>query len=375
MLVASAQSAAPQKRRVCIIGDTQHGGYGHDLHTVWLPRADVEVAALADPDEAGRMERAAQAGAQRTYADYREMIEKEKPDIVTVGPRWTMRHREYLLAAAACGAHGFMEKPVAADLAEADEMMADIEQKNLQWAIAFNWRTMPIVRHAHRLIVREKILGDILELRGRGKEDARAGGEDLIVLGTHVFDLMRYFAGDPQWCMADITVDGRPAVIADVRQATEPIGPILGNSLNASYGFANGITATFSSVHGSKQAPGRWGLDVYCTEGVVLIRFESGGATQVRMLRDPSWSPGFAKANFDPLPDAPPPEIDKSSAVRYAPIINDLLAAIGENRRPEVSLQDGRAALEMVVAIYAAHLRGRVTLPLQDRKHPLVQVG
>jgi hypothetical protein len=33
-------------------------------------------------------------------------------------------------------------------------------------------------------------LGDILELRGRGKEDARGGGQDLMVLGTHIMDLM-----------------------------------------------------------------------------------------------------------------------------------------------------------------------------------------
>ena len=34
-------------------------------------------------------------------------------------------------------------------------------------------------------------LGDVLEVRARGKEDSRGGGEDLMVLGTHLFDLMR----------------------------------------------------------------------------------------------------------------------------------------------------------------------------------------
>ena len=58
---------------------------------------------------------------------------------------------------------------------------------------------------------------------------------------------------------------------------------------------------------------------------------------------------------------------------RYAPIVNDLIAAIGENRLPMASLQDGRASLEMIQAVYAAHFgTGRVALPLADRKHPLL---
>ena len=52
------------------------------------------------------------------YRDYREMLEKEKPDLVAIGPRNTVRHKEYILACAAAGAHGYLEKPVAVDCAE-----------------------------------------------------------------------------------------------------------------------------------------------------------------------------------------------------------------------------------------------------------------
>jgi len=38
-------------------------------------------------------------------------------------------------------------------------------------------------------------LGDILWLHGQGKEERR-GGEDLMVIGTHIMDLMCFFAGD-----------------------------------------------------------------------------------------------------------------------------------------------------------------------------------
>lgn len=362
---------AGKRWRVCVIGDTRQGGYGHDLHLAWSLREDVEVVALADPHEAGRQKHAEEAKAQGTYADYREMLEKERPDLVTIAPRITIHHRDYLMAAAECGAHGFMEKPLAVDMAEADEMIAAIDAKGLRWSIAFNFRTAPLVRHVRRMIMEEGLIGALIEMRGRGKEDHRAGAEDLVVLGTHTFDMMRYFAGDPEWCMAHISMDGKPAVRGDIREATEALGPILGDAVRASYGFPNGVTGYFSSVKNPVRNSGRWGLDFYGSKGVVLLRMESNGAPNAVWLDDPSWS-GLRKAAWKPLPDAPDTAYPSSSPVRYGPITGDLLNAIQEQRRPEVSLHDGAASLEMIIAAYAAHLAGgRVALPLADRKHPL----
>jgi predicted dehydrogenase len=75
-------------------------------------------------------------------------------------------------------------------------MIAALEKRNLKLTIAHQTRYSPALAHAREAMT-GGLLGDILELRGRGKEDARGGGEDLMVLGTHVMDLMRFFAGDP----------------------------------------------------------------------------------------------------------------------------------------------------------------------------------
>jgi predicted dehydrogenase len=357
---------------VCIIGDVQHGGYGHSLHLAWAARDDVEVVALADPDAAGREKYAAESHAQRTYADYREMLEKEKPDLVTIGPRWTVRHREYLLAAAAYGAHGFIEKPVAVDVAEADDMVRAAEEKNLRWAIAFNFRVTAIVQHARRLIMEQGLIGDVLEVRGRGKEDDRAGGEDLLVLGSHVFDLMRFFLGNAQWCSADIMAGQRPATRADIHEATEPLGPILGDRIHATYGFPKGIIGYFASTRNQQGNGGRWGLDVYGSRGIVTIRQDGQGVPEVYLLRDPTWAPGGKSVKWETLPDAPVVEYTRPEVERNAPIVDDLIAAVREKRRPAVSLQDGRDSLEMVQAVYAAYFQGgRVELPLKNRRHPL----
>src|SRR4051812_25250884 len=85
---AAGPAAAQEKKKykACIIGDTKNGGYGHTIYYAFAARPDVAVVGLADPDEAGRAKAGKEAGAANLYADYREMLEKEKPDLVVVGP-------------------------------------------------------------------------------------------------------------------------------------------------------------------------------------------------------------------------------------------------------------------------------------------------
>lgn len=371
---AAAMVAAPARAqaryKACVIGDTKHGGYGHDLHMVFGHRKDVAVVGLADPDEAGRQQRAGECGAARTYADYREMLEKEQPDFVTIGPRTVTNHLAYIEACAAVGAHGILEKPLAGDLASADAMIAAIEAKNLKWAIAHNFRVTKAIEHVKEHVIDGKMLGEVLEMRGRGKEDARAGGEDLMVLGTHVFDLMHFFAGKPRWCTADITVEGRPAEPGDVREGTEPIGPIVGDRIQAMYGFEQGPVGYFASVKTPKGNRGRWGLDLYCNDGVVTIRQDA--PPTLALWQSPAWALRHDGPGWEPFPDAPDQDIRMPATERYAPIVDDLIEAAEADRRPAVSVQDARVTLECIQGVYAAYVAGaRVALPLAEREHPL----
>ena len=362
---------AGAKYRACVIGDTQQGGYGHNLHMMWALRDDVEVVGLADPDEAGRAQRAEECDAQRTYADYREMLETEQPDLVSIAPRWTIHHKEYLLACAEVGAHGIIEKPFTVDLAESDAVIDAMQAKNLKWTIAFNFRAAAEVAHAKHLIMEEGLIGELLEVRGRGKEDHRAGGEDLVVLGVHNFDMMCYFLGKPQWCMADITQDGRQVTPEDVREASEPLGPVVGDSIHAIFGFDNAVQGSFASKKHEDEFPGRWGLDFYGSRGIATIRMTT--MPQIAFIEEPTWAPGGRNSEWQRLPDRPQVERREPLMVmQYAPIIDDLIKAIEEDRAPKVNLEDGRNATEMIQAVFETPLHGgRVDLPLTDREHPL----
>src|SRR5690349_14870201 len=103
-----------------IIGDTGRGDYGHGLDAVFKTVPGVKVVAVADADAAGRAKAAERTGAVRQYADFREMLGKEKPALVSVAPRWSERHHAMATAAVDAGAHVIMEKPITPTLAEAD---------------------------------------------------------------------------------------------------------------------------------------------------------------------------------------------------------------------------------------------------------------
>lgn len=361
---------APMK--ACVIGDTKMGGYGHALHRMWQLRDDVEVVGLADPDEAGRAKHAAEAQAKRTYADYREMLEKEKPQFVTIGPRCTNNHLEYLLACAEFGCHGMMEKPLTMDLAEADEAIAALDAKNLKWSVAFNFRASPVFQYLRDQLLQENLIGELLEIRSRGKEDHRAGGEDIIVLGIHLFDMMAEIMGAPLSATSSLCKDnGNPCTPADVVEATEPLGPITGEKVFITYRFLRNLPGTFASRKSKAGNKGRWGMDILGTEGMVTIRMAP--VPEVYVLKDPSHAPAKSGIAWEPLAGAPEVDLKGSHVGHYAPIIDSVVDSVKNDTRPLCSIHDARVATEMIQAAWQSHVDGGApaSIPLKQRTHPL----
>src|SRR5579871_5455636 len=77
-----------RKYRVGIIGATGRGDYGHGLDRAFADAERFEVVAVADADAAGRQAAGKRLSVNRLYGDYREMLAREKPGIVSIGPRW-----------------------------------------------------------------------------------------------------------------------------------------------------------------------------------------------------------------------------------------------------------------------------------------------
>lgn len=369
----------PRNYRVAVIGHTGRGNYGHGLDVVWQQLDNVQIVAVADADAAGRAAAQKRLAAANAYADYREMLQKERPQIVSVALRHLDQHRDIVVACAEAGASIFLEKPMARDLLEADQMIAACERHHVKLAIAHQTRYSPRLQRVKEMIA-AGVLGDILEMRGRGKEDARVGGTDLMVLGTHILDLMRFIAGDARWCQARVGVKEkervRLATKADLRDGGEGMGNVAGDHITASYGFDNGVTGYFASQRSERRAgePDRFGLQIFGSRGIIQVR--TGSIPPVHFLGDPGWFPAQSKAAWQEVTSAGlgKPETMKDGGLGQGNvwIARDLMEAIEQERQPRGSMYDGRASLEMIMAVYESHRAGRaVELPLKNRRQPL----
>jgi predicted dehydrogenase len=366
-----------EKFRVAVIGRTGKGNYGHGLDTVWLNHPRAEIVAVADENEAGRAAAVKRLKAPASYADFTKMLKAEKPRIVSVADRFVDLHRDMVIACAEHGAHIFLEKPIARTLQEADEMVAACEKHHVKCALAHQTRYAPRVKQVKALLDAGKI-GDVLEIRGYGKCDHRGGGEDLVVLGTHTFDLMRYFVGEPRWCSARIQVQGKKALPADVVQLGEGIGAGLGDTIFASYGFDGSILGQFVTYRANTRkdpAPStKYALEIRGTKGQIHLGF--GAIPLAFLCEDPYWMPARTNATWQAISSdglgkpEPHKAADVGNGNRW--IVDDLIEAIEKDRPPLDSIADGRAALEMILAVYESHRHEKpVDLPLKNRKHPL----
>lgn len=371
-----------QNYRVAVIGRTGRGNYGHGLDIVWRQIANVQIVAVADENDKGRAAAQQRLQAKNAYADFRDMLKKERPQIVSVADRHLDQHRDMVVACAEAGASIFMEKPMCRTLAEADEMVTACEKHHVKLAIAHQTRYSPRLQRVRELIAEGRI-GDILELRGRGKEDSRAGGQDLMVLGTHILDLMRFIAGDARWCSARVGVVEkdrvRPASKGDVREGGEGMGPIAGDHITASYGFDKGAVGYFTSQRAArgKGERDRFGLQIFGTKGVIQV--VTGSLPPAFFLADASWFPGRSKANWQEITSngLGQPETLKDGGLVQGNvwIVQDLIEAIEKDRQPRGNVYDARAAIEMILAVYESHRqRTAVDLPLKNRQHPLTML-
>jgi len=367
----------PTKYRAGVIGRTGQGNYGHGLDLAWNDLENVEVIAVADPDADGRAAARARNGAQRDYADFHEMLEKEHLDLVSVGPRWPDCHAEMVIAAIEAGALGiFCEKPFATTLAEADAMLAAADRAGAKIAVALQHRVMKVVQELRR-IVQSGELGEIREVRGRPTIGPRGGSFLLTVLGTHVLDLMRYVAGDPAWAFGRITTrEGREADVGDAQEAAEGYGLLAGDAVGAMYGFPNGVTGFCDSYYAPTVPEGSLAVEVWGTEGVVAMRSTETGRGLFRWKASDG---GFAQD----LRRVPVLGWDDDSgmggrqgldlvALNHE-LARDLIAAIEDNRPPIASGLDGRWAMEMIFGVHESHLTGRrVAVPCEQRQNPYV---
>ena len=364
----------------------------HATHTAFRGLPDVEVVGHVDSNTDDIERKLSFTQAKRHYLTLQDMLDSESLDIVVLCSRHPYDHLEQIGAVAEKGCHIYCEKPISVTLPEADEIVGLAEKHGIKIALAHYCRyDLPYLIMSKMVETGE--IGDPVTIYGRGKNDHRGGGEDLITLGTHILDLETFFFGTPEYVFAEVTTNGRPITKDDVNGETvEPIGPAAGDDIFASFRFPNGVRGIFESRRGLREGTpaSHMGITVIGTKGTLSIRFEDG-KTAVRPLRisrlagppeDESEFEIVPLTEYRTIPGAAPLNYSLcgQTDIPYAKLflesnrfaVWDLMRAIEEDRQPVSNIYSARLVVEMIQAIYASSLsQSVVTFPLADRTHPL----
>ncbi len=349
--------------RAAAIGHTGAGNFGHALHTPYKAIENAEFIAVADPDEAGREKAAAEAGAICSYADYRDMLEKEDLDIVSVCPRWTTEHVDMVTACIEAGCHVYSEKPMTATLADGDLIVKTAKAHSKKIAVAHQAVYLPAT-HAIKKMLSDGKIGTVQAIHASGKQDHRGGGEDMIVLGTHLFNMMRFFVGDVAWMQGHVTNNGREVAYGDDHKPTEPVGPVAGDCINSYFAFKSGVSGFFESRR-DQAGSGRYGMEIVGSDGIFSLRGDV--ANRLMVYPYPVLVPASPDQAWEAIDlDDTPFSSGNDLAIR------DLIDAIENDRKPISAAEDAVAALEMILGAYESQLSGgRVSFPIANRAHPL----
>ncbi len=376
--------------KVGIVKDTSKPMLGlHGLHAAFRGLPGVDVVAHVDSNTENLQQKMRDTDAKRHYTTCRAMFELEELDIVVLCSRHPYEHFPLIKNAAERGIHIYCEKPMTVSLKEADSIIELVETNNTKLCVAHQARYRLDFRTLKNMVEAGEI-GTPMTIYGRGKNDHRGGGEDLVVLGTHILDLQAFLSGTPDCVFADITEGGRPIAKTDRGKTVEPIGPAAGDRIFACFRFPGDVRGIFESrkdwfdlscgiLH--------MGVAVIGTKGTLSKRFNDNlPEVPLRISRLPG--PPEDNSRFEDVPLAEDRIIPGAEPLDYSlcgrPDISptfmesnrfaawDLMCAIEENRQPVSNAYNARLALEMIYGIYSSHLEGRVVnFPLADRTHPL----
>lgn len=382
-----------KKWKIAIIKDTSAPMLGgHGLHVAFRGLPNVEVVAHVDSNADNLAQKLSFSGAERHYLAYDEMLEREAPDIVVLCSRHPDDHLPQIEAAASKGCHIYCEKPLAANLEAADSIVQLAERHKIKIGVAH------VARHALKFRAMKQMvdggeIGEPLTVYGRGRCDHRGGGEDLVVLGTHILDLMLYFFGHPDHVSAEITREGCPVQRGDRTETVEPVGPVAGDRVLACLAWNSGVRGTFESqanLFRFGDAFPQLGLSVHGTRGTLSLRLDDARDRPLLLSREagPPESdllyqqvtpveerhiPGAAPLDYGLCgqPDIPRAPMFLEGN-RYG--VWDLMQAIESGRQPLANIYDARAVQEAIYGMYASHLANgsRIALPPVERRHPLL---
>ena len=212
----------------------------------------------------GAAEAADRLGWQESSDNWRDVIARDDIDVIDICTPGDS-HAEIAIAAAEAGKVVFCEKPLANNLAEAEQMLAAVQAAGVINMLCHNYRRAPAVGLAKRMIDAGEI-GDIHHYRGVYLQDwivdpeaprvwrlekAKAGSGALGDIASHSLDLARFLVGE----VAEVS--GLLKTFVDERPLEDGSGRGAVDVDDAALSLERFESGAIGSIEGSRFCPGR----------------------------------------------------------------------------------------------------------------------
>lgn len=309
----------------------------------------AQLAAMSDVALENAQAFQAEHGGERIYTDYREMLQKESLDFVSICT-WPGLHAEMVIACAQAGVRAIhCEKPMALTFGDARRMVEECESHGAQLTFNHQRRFGEPFQRAREML-RAGEIGELQRVEGMC--------DNLFDWGTHWFDMFFFYNGEApaQWVLGQIEWRGAGTVFG---------APIEKQGLSH-IRFENGVHGLLVTGH---QSGNEWGARnrLVGTRGIIEVGVREpnskGDSVPLRILgRGDGWQ------------NVPTSEgLDAGEAVTRG--ILDAIDALQNNREPELSGRRALRATEVIFATYeSSRRRGRVEMPLQAEDSALADL-
>jgi predicted dehydrogenase len=287
--------------------------------------------------------RAAEFGL-RAYTNVLEMLEREKPELVSLSLP-NLEHFEATMQVIQSGYPLLVEKPLAFDLREADQMLNEAAKRDLFFAINFNHRYAKPLRLAREAIEKGR-LGDLTHAIWRFGGEANISTHlhaNLIETQCHGFDQLEHLCGPIESVMAEMTDrtgGGYRTVALALRFASGAVGSMVG-TYDSSYAYQDTHRLEINGTHGR----------LVVEDTVQRFCFQPAGNETAEV-----WQAGYFN------------DFDREFQRTFDLHLDAILAAFKSGDQPPVHARAGQRALELAWAAVESFSSGkRVTL---DRSKP-----
>jgi len=295
------------------------------------------------------------------YADYRDMLAKEKPDICSIATE-SGYHSRIAIDCLEAGSHVICEKPMALSTRDADAMIDGARRHNRKLAVCFQNRFNAPVQRARA--AREagrfgKMLHGMIQVRWNRDADYYAqapwrgtwdlDGGTLMNQCTHGIDLL-------QWMMGENAVRVQAATRRFLRPIeAEDFGAAIVEFAGGAVGIIEGSAVVFPKNLNET-------LSLFGEKGTVVVGGLAVNKIETWRFADATAVGDTEEKVLDPTAKNPPTVYGFGHTALYA----DFLDALEQDREPLVNGEAGKKALELILAIYKSQKTGQpVTLPVE----------